>query len=128
MARILIADDDAIVTDIVSEAFRRNGHSVVTARDGRQALDQMARHQADIVILDWSMPGMTGQEALRNLRQSQRHTGVPVLVLTGADATTHMLTALIEGADGFIAKACAPDVLVHRAESLLIERRGSTRR
>jgi DNA-binding response OmpR family regulator len=125
VARILIADDDTIVTEIVSQAFRRNGHTVTTAHDGRQALDHLAQQHADIIILDWSMPGMTGQETLRNLRQSRDHTGVPVLVLTGEDATTHMLAALIEGADGFIAKVCAPDVLVHRAESLLIERHGT---
>jgi DNA-binding response OmpR family regulator len=122
VARILIADDDSIVTDIVSQAFLRNGHSVVTARDGRQALDRLDAQPADLVILDWSMPGMTGRETLRNLRRSSVHTGVPVLVLTGEDAKLHMLAALIEGADGFIAKACAPDLLVHRAESLLLER------
>lgn len=122
MARIILADDDDIVASVACEAFRRRGHDVVAVADGQAALDSIAAEAPDLLILDWTLPRLSGLDTLRIIRQSPRYLRLPVLIVTAHPASTHMLPALCEGADGYIRKPFDPRHLVYRAESLLFDR------
>src|ERR1700745_748475 len=121
MARILFADDDDIVASVAGDAFRRRGHDVVAGADGQAALDALKAEAPNLLILDCAMPRLSGFDTLRIIRQSPRHLQLPVLIVTAYPASTHMLPALCEGADGYIRKPFDPRYLVYRAESMLCE-------
>lgn len=88
MPRILVADDDRVVSHLVSGILRREGYEVTTAMDAMQTvMFAMRAPQPDAIVLDLQMPGGTGLEALRKLKASTKTLQIPVVLLSGsADA------------------------------------------
>ncbi len=84
MSRILVADDDDAIREVVAETLHDAGHTVVRAADGVQALEEMGRdwEPPELVLLDLMMPRMDGWEVLRAMESTSRLAGIPVLVLT----------------------------------------------
>ena len=83
MARILIVDDDPIVSLTLSRMLQWNGHEVVLAESGRAGLERLESDRPDAVILDMRMPGMSGLEFLRRIRAAAAHRDLPVGIVTG---------------------------------------------
>ncbi|MEW5774850.1 MAG: ATP-binding protein [Thermodesulfobacteriota bacterium] len=79
---VLVADDDPSLRAFLVQVLEDEGFAVLTARDGREALQLAAAHQPDLVTMDIFMPGMDGVEAVRRLREHPRLAGIPVLVLS----------------------------------------------
>src|SRR5690606_24711281 len=97
MPRILIADDEPNIRDVISFALTRAGHSVTTARNGNEALQQARRTPPDLVVLDIGMPEMDGLEVCRQLRKI---SDVPILFLSArADEIDRVLGLEIGGDD-----------------------------
>ena len=85
MPRILIADDDRVISHLVSGILRREGYEVVAAMDAMQTvMFAMRAPQPDAIVLDLQMPGGTGLEALRKLRGSTKTSLIPVILLSGS--------------------------------------------
>ena len=116
MPTILIADDDHKITEMLRRTLSYEGYSVLTAADGRQALDQAQAHHPDLVVLDWMMPGLDGVEVARRLRAAE---GMPILMLTARDAVEDRVEGLDGGADDYLVKPFAPAELLARIRSLL---------
>lgn len=119
MARIILADDDEIIAELVTDAFMAAGHAVGWLKDGRSALDIIKRRRPDLVILDCNMPEMSGVTVLRELRKSPVLFNLPVLMLTGRQGNADEDIARFEGADDYVRKPFDPAVLVGRAEALM---------
>lgn len=119
MARIILADDDEIVADLVTEAFMAAGHAVGWLKDGRSALEVIRRRPPDLAILDCNMPELSGLNVLRELRQSATLFNLPVLMLTGRQSNQDKEIARFEGANDYLRKPFEPMVLVERAEALI---------
>jgi DNA-binding response OmpR family regulator len=119
MGRILLADDDELIAEVVTDAFMSAGHAVGWMQDGKQALEALKRRPFDLLILDCNMPEMSGINLLRELRRSSTLYGIPVLALTGrqSEADEHILR--YEGADDYMRKPFDPRSLVGRAEALM---------
>jgi CheY-like chemotaxis protein len=83
--RVLVADDDPAVVEMVRQLLGEEGWQVGAAADGRQALDQIARQRPDLLLLDLIMPGVDGFEVLRRLREQPETAGLPVVVITAKD-------------------------------------------
>ncbi len=84
--RILVADDDRVISTLICGVLARAGHQATPAHDAMQALMFAMRSPApELILLDVNMPGGTGVEALRKLKQSVRTWGIPVLVVSGVD-------------------------------------------
>jgi two-component system response regulator MprA len=115
--RILVVDDDAAVRDSLARTLRFEGHEVVTADDGQQALDAVAAREPDAMILDVSMPRLDGLETCRQLRSE----GVllPVLMLTARDSVGDRVAGLDAGADDYLIKPFALQELLARLRALL---------
>ena len=79
---ILVVDDNELNRDLLSRRLRRDGHAVVVAEDGHQALDRVAKQPFDLVLLDIMMPGLTGYEVLEQLKGDPVHRHVPVIVIS----------------------------------------------
>jgi len=128
MARIIIAEDDEIVTGIVSEALTKAGHIVGVASNGADALRAIQAKEPDLVILDCNMPEMSGLLVLREMRNSSELYNTPVLVLTGRQGPRDVELAYNQGANDYMKKPFDPDELVFRVEELLAKTRSSKNR
>jgi two-component system response regulator MprA len=83
--RILVADDDPSLRELLSLQLGLEGHEVQLACDGAQALEAIEREAPDLVVMDVMMPVLTGWEALRQLRADERSRRLPVVLLSGRD-------------------------------------------
>jgi DNA-binding response OmpR family regulator len=124
VALILIADDDEIVVGIVREALSARGHVVGALDDGLPVLGVVEFKRPELVILDCSMPELSGIEALRQIRTSRTCFATPVLMLTGRRSAADEEIAVRSGASDYLRKPFDPDQLVSRVEILLARAEG----
>ncbi|GGP38087.1 hypothetical protein GCM10010278_13890 [Streptomyces melanogenes] len=122
MTRVLLAEDDASISEPLARALRREGYEVEVREDGPTALDAGLQGGADLVVLDLGLPGMDGLEVARRLR-SEGHT-VPILVLTARADEVDTVVGLDAGADDYVTKPFRLAELLARVRALL--RRGAT--
>ena len=116
MARILIVEDEAALSDLVRSHLEKEGHAVEQAFDGRQALAAADRARPDLVILDWMLPGLDGLEVCQELRR--KHL-MPILMLTARGEVADRVTGLQVGADDYLGKPFSIVELAARVASLL---------
>lgn len=114
--RILIAEDDAVLTDGLSRSLRAAGYAVDTVASGEAADTALAAQSYDLVILDIGLPRLSGLDVLKRLRA--RNSTVPVLILTAADSVEQRVKGLDLGADDYMAKPFALSELEARARAL----------
>ncbi len=114
--KILLVEDDRTVGQYVHRGLGEQGFQVDLVTDGAEALDAAAHATYELVILDLRLPGMTGLEVLRTLRD--RGNTVPILVLTAQDALDFKVQALRSGADDYVTKPFAFEELLARVEAL----------
>jgi DNA-binding response OmpR family regulator len=99
--RILLAEDDADLTEMITYALRRRGHSVVAAGDGEQALARWRQDNPSLMILDIGLPLLDGLEVCRRVRQESQ---VPIIMISGASAEEDLIKGFEAGADQYIGK------------------------
>jgi two-component system alkaline phosphatase synthesis response regulator PhoP len=115
--RLLIVDDDADMRLLLAEYFRRLGFQVQERESGQAALEPALTGGFDCLILDVSMPGMSGLELLKRIRDRGVHTAA--LFLTAHDALSDKVAGFEAGADDYLAKPFSPRELEYRVEALL---------
>ena len=108
MARIVIADDDADIRELVVFKLRHGGHDVVPVGDGAAAVEACTAQKPDLVILDVMMPGMSGLDAARALRKDSTMDGLPIIMLTARAQETDIEQGFEAGADDYIVKPFSP--------------------
>ena len=118
MKVILVVDDEERVRALLREYLSREGFQVLTAGDGREALDVARRNRPDLIILDVMMPVMDGYEFLRRYRDGARAT-TPVIMLTARVEDAGAVLGLEAGADEYVTKPFSPRVLVARVRAML---------
>jgi DNA-binding response OmpR family regulator len=116
MSRLLLADDDEELTEMLADYLREEGFAVELAHDGEAALAQATSGKFDLLVLDIMMPKMNGLDVLRNLRQQSR---LPVLMLTARGDDVDSIVGLELGADDYLAKPAHARVLVARIRAIL---------
>lgn len=119
MARIVIADDDADIRELVVFKLRHAGHEVVPVADGSAAVEACLNQRPDLVILDVMMPGMSGLDAARALRQEVSMDGVPIIMLTARAQESDIEQGFAAGADDYVVKPFSPRELASRVEAIL---------
>ena len=119
MSVVLIVEDEESYRDALSFMLTKEGFEVILAADGEEGLAQFERHGADIVLLDLMMPGLSGTEVCRRLRQ---RSTVPIIMVTARDAEIDKVVGLELGADDYVTKPFSHRELVARVRAVL--RRG----
>jgi two-component system response regulator MprA len=114
--QVLLAEDDRAVRDALVRALSLEGYAVAAVTNGAQALDWLASHDADLVVLDVSMPHVDGLTVCRVVRAEQRH--VPILLLTARTDTSDRVAGLDAGADDYLPKPFDLDELFARIRAL----------
>ncbi|MDH4183932.1 MAG: response regulator transcription factor [Nitrospinota bacterium] len=119
MARILVADDETDILEIVRYNLGLNGHDVQTATLGKQALAMAQASPPDLVILDVMLPDLLGFEVLRRLRKIDECAFIPVILLTAKNAEQDVLVGFELGADDYVTKPFSPRELMARVRAVL---------
>ncbi len=112
--KILIADDEAEIRNVLHLYLEIDGYEVVEAENGLEALEKIRREQPDLVILDIMMPGLDGYRVLRNIREQNN---IPVIMLSAKDTDADKILGLDLGADDYITKPFGPLEAVARVNS-----------
>lgn len=102
--RILVVDDEVQIRRVIRKVLSADGYDVLEANGGDEALDTLAHHDVDTVLLDMRMPGMSGIEVCKRIRSTGRHAHTPVVFLSGASERAIRREAREAGADDFLAK------------------------
>lgn len=114
---ILIVDDEKDILDLLKYNLEREGYSVLTARDGEEALKQVTA-QTNLVILDLMMPVLDGLETCRRLKSEPRTSHIPIIFLTARGSEVDEVVGLELGADDYIQKPISPRKLVARVKTV----------
>ena len=122
-ATVLVADDDDDIAHLMRDYLEADGFTVVIANDGSAAIEAVDRHPVSCVLLDVMMPGMSGFDVLRRIRES---TDVPVLMLSALGGDSDKLRGFGLGADDYIVKSASASEVVARVRAVM--RRAGTPR
>jgi DNA-binding response OmpR family regulator len=125
--RILVADDEPSIREILALQLARLGYEVLTADDGVEALAVYQDQRPDLVLLDVMMPRLDGLSACRKIRALEKKSGrrVPILFLTARDSTHDKTSAALSGGDDFVSKPVSLEDLRDRVEAALSRKRKS---
>jgi two-component system OmpR family response regulator len=123
-ARLLIVDDEPNIRELLSASLRYAGFEVLTAGDGREAVQVAERCRPDLVVLDVMLPDMDGFDVIRRLRSGARP--LPVVFLTARDATGDKVTGLTLGGDDYVTKPFSLEEVLARIRAVLRRTRGDS--
>lgn len=117
--KILIADDEPNIVISLEYLLKREGYSVVVARDGQEALEAITREKPDLVLLDVMMPKKTGFEVCQAVRASDDLQATKILMLTAKGRDTDVAKGVAMGADAYITKPFSTRELVQKVAEML---------
>lgn len=120
--RILVADDSPIGRALIRRLLEMEGHTVRTALDGNQAVEEAGRWQPDLILMDLRMPICDGLEATRQLRARPGTSDVPVVALTASQDPDEIRSAFEAGCIGYLAKPFEVTHLVAQLEAWILSR------
>lgn len=117
--KILVADDEPNIVISLEYLMKREGYTVLVARDGQEALDTIAREKPDLVLLDVMMPSKSGFEICQAVRASEDLQATKILMLTAKGRDTDVAKGLALGADGYMTKPFSTRELVQKVADML---------
>lgn len=119
--KILVADDDKNLVNLITSRLENSGYDVITANDGLKAFDAASNELPDIIILDVMMPKMEGFEVCKKLKSQDSTKNIPVIMLTALSNESDLTEGLEKGADSFLTKPFIADDLLAEIEQVLGE-------
>ncbi len=119
MAKVLVVDDYQVTRRVLSLQLRKEGHAVVTAENGIDALARLEDSYFELAIVDIAMPEMDGLTLLKHLRADDRFCEMPVIMLTASGEDQHQLVAKSQGANAFLTKPASSPELIATINRLL---------
>lgn len=119
MTKILIAEDEPDIRDLVAFTLRFAGYEVVTGTNGEDAVQVAKKEYPDLILLDVRMPRMTGYEACKLIKADPKLKDVPVVFLSAKGQESEIRDGMEAGAEEYLLKPFAPDQLTERVRSIL---------
>ena len=119
MARILVVEDDHDIADLIVHYLRKAGHTVSCLASGSEVIAHLRREPADLVILDWMLPGMSGMAVCDAVRSDTATLHLPIIMLTARGDEADRVAGLERGADDYVTKPFSPKELVARVAARL---------
>ncbi len=121
-ANILVVEDEPAIQELLALNLEHAGHHVLRAKDAEQA-NELVRHALpDLILLDWMLPGQSGVQFARSLRQGERTRQVPIIMLTARGQEHDKVAGLDSGADDYVTKPFSPRELLARINAVLRRR------
>lgn len=122
---ILVAEDQQHIRSLIEYKLKNSGYTVVSAEDGRSALEKAGQILPDLILLDVMMPLLTGFEVLASLKSNEKTRAIPILMVTAQSKEDEVLKGLELGADDYITKPFSPNELAARVKNILLRRKSS---
>jgi DNA-binding response OmpR family regulator len=119
MAKILIAEDDQDIRELIVLTLEFNGFDVTSVENGALAVDAAQNGRYDLILMDVRMPRMTGYEACKRLKEIESTSDIPVIFLSAKGQEAEIQTGLSAGANQYILKPFAPDDLIGTIRKVL---------
>lgn len=119
MAKILVAEDERDIRDLVSFTLQYAGYDVISASNGEEALQLAMKEKPDLILSDVRMPKMTGYEVCKRLKADPEMQHIPVVFLSAKGQEAEVQTGLAVGATDYLLKPFAPDQLMARVAEIL---------
>jgi CheY-like chemotaxis protein len=119
MPRILIAEDEPDIRELIALTLQFSGYDVVSTKDGVEAVEVAQKEPFDLILMDVRMPRMTGYEACRRLRENETTRHIPVVFLSAKGQEAEVQAGLQAGANQYILKPFAPDMLTRKIHEIL---------
>ena len=119
MAKILIAEDERDIRDLIAFTLRFAGHEVFTAANGEEAVEMAPKVNPDLILMDVRMPRMTGYQACKVMKANPNLKDIPVVFLTARGQESEIQEGLEAGAEEYLLKPFAPDNLTARIKTVL---------
>ena len=120
MTKILIAEDEPDIRELVAFTLRFAGYEVVVAHNGEEAVQMAARELPDMALMDVRMPRMTGYDACRAIKAHPDLADMPVVFLSAKGQEAEIESGLDAGAEEYLLKPFAPDQLIERVRAILV--------
>lgn len=117
--RIAVLDDDQAQTDFVGELLTSAGHTCYAFQEGKALKKRLQRETFDLLVLDWNVPDLSGEEVLRWVRENQDEHRLPIIFMTSRDDESGITQILNAGADDYVVKPVSGPVLRARIDALL---------
>ena len=119
MAKILSVDDSRVIREMLKTILENQGHEVLTAEDGMEAMKVARRERVDMVFSDINMPNMNGISLVSKLRRLEHYADIPILMLTTETASYKKTKSKNMGANGWIQKPLQPENIVKAVNTML---------
>ncbi|MFA6349447.1 MAG: response regulator [Candidatus Omnitrophota bacterium] len=117
--RILLVDDEAELVELVKMRLEANGYDILTAYDGKEALDVAKKEMPDLIILDLMLPQIDGYKVCRMLKFDEKYKKIPIIIFTARALDTDKKVGMEVGADDYIVKPFEPELLLMKIKDLL---------
>lgn len=122
--KILIIEDDKDILELLRYNLEKQGYKVVCSDNGGKGLEIVKKDKPDLVILDLMLPGLSGLEVCKILRNDKSTVNLPIVILTAKDTESDIIAGLELGADDYITKPFSPKVLISRIKAVLRRKQG----
>lgn len=119
---VLVVEDEAAIGEMLGVVLAPAGFSVEVVTTAEKAVESINAKLPEVVLIDWMLPGMSGVQLAKRLRQEKRTAGLPLIMLTARGAESDRVTGLESGVDDYIAKPFSPRELIARIRALLRRR------
>jgi two-component system phosphate regulon response regulator PhoB len=116
---ILVIDDERAIREMIVMALEKEGFQCVEASDAHKAESLITETPADLLLLDWMMPGLNGVDFTRKLRRNEETRNLPIIMLTAKTEEEDLIRGLESGADDYVTKPFSPKALIARIHALL---------
>jgi DNA-binding response OmpR family regulator len=126
MAKILIAEDERDIRDLITFTLTFAGHEVFPTSNGEEAVHKAIEVLPDLIVLDVRMPRLTGYEACAQIKANASTSNIPIVFLSAKGQESEVKTGMEAGAEEYILKPFAPDQLVERVRSILAKQSASS--
>ena len=115
---VLVVDDSATDTHLLSEMLKKNGYTVLTAASGEEGIARAKKDKPDLILMDIVMPGMSGFEATRSISKDPQTSSIPVIVCSTKGQETDKAWGLRQGAKDYIVKPVTEKILMDKIKAL----------
>ena len=119
LAKILVVEDDKSISDLITLHLKKNDFEYLVVHNGEDALSHLDNFMPDFIILDWMIPGLSGLEVLRIIRNKQEYKNLPILMLTAKNSEQDKIISFESGLDDYITKPFLPSELIARVKAIL---------
>lgn len=120
-AKVLFVDDSPTMRRIIQNSLQKIGYTeMIQAEDGDDAMEKLGGNDSvDLIITDWNMPNMNGEQLVRNLRGDDTYSKVPILMVTTRGMKEDVLTAVEIGVNGYVVKPFTPEILKKKIDDMM---------